>query len=622
MSEILLTGSLGGFNWNAIPRDLPKRDARWDSESDRNGPNSAWHLSAQKTSTIHSLVVTAAMMLADTEVCKKFRPGSGVVRVADDTFAAEYHHKSGEITIAAYNNVTGNIKACRVAGSAKSMIASPFPQIKKVAKSNGASSSKPNSTVIMMALLAGLYDTEPEIHDNIEIVKDTLGKTDDASYTACKDALFILSDAIYFGLKDKKFSFNLSKDGNITPIDLDTIKNGTYAGEVISGNATILQMGFAGKKVKIKSRANRDIGYYKNLPEVQDYRKNHSVITDEEQKLVPNYPDDFPVPPDVVTFMTAIISSADLPRPICQMGWRGTSGFGKSTGVEILCCILGKPLVKFTCSSTTEKQDFLTQIVPDTTKHESAVANVTFDEIAYDPEGAYEKLTGEHVDGISCEKVFQEAVRRMSNDASSTPRYIMQESAYIQALKNGWMVEVQECSRIRDAGVLPGLNEYDRPGALIPQVDGSYATRHKDAIVFYTDNSGYRSCNELDPAVIRRIAFFIDSDRLEKNQLIARIKQNQSLALSKSGITDELISKMYGVWDKVYNYCADQDLLAAGGCVTSEELERWVQMTAIMGKGSIRETCRMCVVNKATTDTDEQKKIMSSVVDAHLATIT
>lgn len=624
MSEILLTGSLGGFSWNAIPSDLPYRDSRWDNEDPRGGTaTSVWHLSAQSTSTVHSLVATAAIMLAKDDACRTFRPGSGVVRVADDTYAAEYHHKNGEVSFAVYNKDTGNIKACVTNGSGKAMISNPFPAIRKEKKQPrgaviGYSSAKPNSTVIMLALLASLYDSVTEVKDGIDILKDHLGKTDAASYTACRDALFLLSDAVYFGLKDKHINFNLSKDGNITKIEVEQIQNGTYVGEPISGTAVTLMNGASGKR-QTKIGKNNSVAYYKNLPEVVEYRKNHSVITEEERKLVPNYPDDFPVPPNVVTFMRAIVSTADAARPICQMGWRGTSGFGKSTGVEILCCILGKPLVKFTCSSTTEKQDFLTQIVPDTSKQESALASVTFDEISYDPVGAYEKLTGKVVENISSNEVFQEAVKRMAAGTSSTPRYVMQESAYIQALKKGWMVEVQECSRIRDAGVLPGLNEYDRPGALIPQVDGSYATRHKDAIVFFTDNSGYRSCNELDPAVIRRIAFFIDSERLDKSTLIARIKRNQKKMLAKAGIKDTTLSKMYKVWDKVYEYCADQDLLSAGGCVTSEELERWVQMYAIMGEDSLRDTCRMCVVNKATTDIEEQKKIMSSVVDTYLS---
>ena len=72
-------------------------------------------------------------------------------------------------------------------------------------------------------------------------------------------------------------------------------------------------------------------------------------------------------------------------------------------------------------------------------------------------------------------------------------RYKFVESNYVKALEHGYIVEVQEISRIRDAGVLVGLNEYDRAGAMIPLVDGRFVRRHPDAMVVYTDIMGFWS---------------------------------------------------------------------------------------------------------------------------------
>ena len=141
-----------------------------------------------------------------------------------------------------------------------------------------------------------------------------------------------------------------------------------------------------------------------------------------------------------------------------------------------------------TCFPTMETQHFKSDFVPDT-----AVSNShslpPFAEIANDPETAYYKLTGEEKENATpdmCLTAYAAAV----NQGGNTPRFRHVESNFIKALANGYICEVQEASRIKDAGVLVGLNEYDRPGSVIPLVDGSDVRRAPDALVVYTDNVG------------------------------------------------------------------------------------------------------------------------------------
>lgn len=158
--------------------------------------------------------------------------------------------------------------------------------------------------------------------------------------------------------------------------------------------------------------------------------------------------------------------------------------------------------------------------------------------------------------------------------------------------------------------MLVGLNEYDRAGAMIPLVDGRFVRRHPDAMVVYTDNVGYASCRPVDPSVIRRCAFVLDSYELTKETLLARVRYN-------TGFPDkDLLEKMYTVWLAISKHCKENDITE--GSISATELEMWAQSVQVDGMSNVRENCRCCVVSKATSVVEEQEEIMGSVVDLYL----
>ena len=54
--------------------------------------------------------------------------------------------------------------------------------------------------------------------------------------------------------------------------------------------------------------------------------------------------------------------------------WRGITSYGKSTGVELMAGFLNIPLLRMTCNSTMETQNFLSDIIPDTDGAHSGTA--------------------------------------------------------------------------------------------------------------------------------------------------------------------------------------------------------------------------------------------------------
>ena len=173
------------------------------------------------------------------------------------------------------------------------------------------------------------------------------------------------------------------------------------------------------------------------------------------------------------------------------------------------------------------------------------------------------------------------------------------------ALSRGYILEIQEFSRIKDSGVLVGLNEYDRPGAMIPLVDGGYTRRSENALIVWTDNIGYASCRPVDPSVIRRWSMVIDSYDLPKEDVLARVVYNTKFA------DKDLLDKMYEKWVTLQAFLSDKDITEGSCSVT--ELEMWAAAVMLDGYKNLAENAESTLISKATSDRKEQELIRSSV---------
>lgn len=198
-----------------------------------------------------------------------------------------------------------------------------------------------------------------------------------------------------------------------------------------------------------------------------------------------------------------------------------------------------------------------------------------------------------------------------SKKETNKPEFVHVVSQYIRALVNGYIIEIQEASRIRDSGVLVGLNEYSIPGAVIPLLNGGLARRHKDAICIITDNVGYASCRPIDPSVIRRQDLIIDSDELTKAELVERVKYN-------TGCKDnQLIDLAYSYWNTVRTYCQQNTITE--GSTSPMELVRFVQALMHDGIDSLERDLNRYVISKATSNIEDQRDIRTACQTARVS---
>lgn len=395
----------------------------------------------------------------------------------------------------------------------------------------------------------------------------------------------------------------------------------------------------------------------------------HRTWTPMEQMLIPTFPDDMPVMPEVIRMAKRICDTRNDVDPVVNVMWRSSTGYGKSTGTRQLACILNLPFLVMTCHPGMEVQDFKSTFVPSTADgieldmtsvtapaaeddngdrppfFAEAVAYIgTLDEeqrnelfdaknffanaMVEDPEELVASLIGSR-QSVSPEELFllysevrasflreaplRSKVKRLQAavDAGpanarkeNRPEFVHVVSNYVKAMVNGYIVEIQEASRIRDSGVLVGLNEFNRPGAVIPLMNGATARRHKDAICITTDNVGYASCRPIDPSVLRRQGFIIDSADLTKEQLLDRVKWN-------THCNDQpLLDMAYKYWNTVKEYCEQNSIIE--GSVSPMELERFVQALMYDGADYLEVDLDDCIISKATSNIDDQRGIRTA----------
>lgn len=555
----------------------------------RKDADSMCSLNSKGYSTINADITRALLYMSDNT-----GTDYAVVKVSSTKVAAERKLSDGSHEIVTYQT-NGEIKAVKIntAGGAE-----PF-------KTLGNKNDAIHLTTLFMAIIALIGSVEPELFTNVEEILSDIHRiliyTQITSISLTeeeKSKLWWVNDYIYQKILNGIIKINIPDDGNIDMLSKRTISSGSLNGEVIYGTPDIL----VGNSKKNKKTKKLTVESAKK--EFASFINSHNW-SDEEKMLIPQFPDDFPIPPEVTKMAKRYIASKNDKRPMVNFMWRGITSYGKSTGVEVMACILDMPLLRMTCHTDMVTQDFLSDFVPDT----SATANTDnlpdFETIQFDPELAYEMLTGtrdENATEDMCLKAYGEAVAKRN---SSSPHFVHVMSNYVKALTKGYIVEVQEVSRIKDAGVLVGLNEYDRPNSVIPLLDGSYARRDENAICIFTDNVGYNSCRPVDPSVLRRMSFIIDSYELPKEMVINRIKYNTGFD------DDEIIEDCYNLWNDFSQYCQEHDITQ--GAVSVTELEMLVMTIKYDGISNILENITDTLISKATSDYEERQELLDFI---------
>ena len=167
--------------------------------------------------------------------------------------------------------------------------------------------------------------------------------------------------------------------------------------------------------------------------------------------------------------------------------FRGPAGTGKTEGAKAFAGV-HRPYVSLTCNANFEIYDFLGQMMPDvqtgSVRRDADLPSLQ--DIQMDPASAYCAMTGEYREDVTDSDVFDKLLEVMALRAKAEQhaqarqsfRYV--DTPFVQALRRGYVVEIQEPTVIANPGVMVGLNSLlDRCNS-ITLPTGEVIERHPD----------------------------------------------------------------------------------------------------------------------------------------------
>ena len=273
-------------------------------------------------------------------------------------------------------------------------------------------------------------------------------------------------------------------------------------------------------------------------------------LSDFEKNLIPTIPDWY-VMPEEVGRVAKLIKNIPNMR---NVAFKGESSTGKTEASRALAAALGIPYVSFTCGENMDEYDLIGQPTPYTFVDEN----------------------GEEKTEI---------------------RFV--ETDLIKAIRNGWLVEIQEPNVARQQGVFVKLNGLmDRDGK-ITLSNGEVVERHPDSVMVMTMNEGYVSTRPMNQAVLRRLGTIMKFELPSVNTLMERLKL-------LTGVDNRrILSLVVESGQKIISLLKENGL-DDGTCGTAD-LRDWLNIAKI--EGSLLDAAEISIIQKATSDEDTKEAI-------------
>lgn len=553
--------------------------------------------------------------------------GEGAVGVIDHRMVAEYKSSMGpeSFHLVVYDSNTG------------SLMASVYDRSTEVFESYTLGQSGRDGAAVMMALYPVLYgDREFQEYFEQYRIQRNSGYPDMGKAT---EAMAMLCDNAYRRIKDPACSAHVKvgvdKAGNVMRVSQAQMDSGIFTpASVMAGEFTIFAR--TGPAV-IKKAAN----FVEHKDFVGRYELHSRTFTLQEQSLIPALPEWYIIPKEVVDICRHAQATTGKPAQMRNFLLRGPAGTGKTMGARAIAAGLNLPYMKYTCSAGTEVYDFVGMIFPDSDSVSTGdagldqereqlkrmggmnYANVAklmdlpgLDDMDYDPAGVYRALTGRENAAASSQDCMElvlervtEKVQKLSKRAEASgsggPIYTYVETDFIKALKNGYVIEIQEPSTIIQPGVLVGLNSLLEQTGSITLPTGEVIRRHPDAVVVVTTNTSYEGCRGMNQSVLDRMSLVRDVELPEPEVMMQR-------AMAVTGATDEQqISQMVQVVNDLAEYCR-KNSITDGSCGMRSLID-WIESSEVTG--DVYDSALYTIISKATADDVDREALIRCVLE-------
>lgn len=556
---------------------------------------------ATKKSTLHGPALSA--ILAYLEMDTSLSPASTsecAIGTQGDKIVAEYRSRTKEIHVVVFNRKNGKFNVGR------------FDDITSSPRVYSLKDGNQTGTALFFSLIPEAMKDD-EFKENY----DLLGKCKNDGFSdmaTAEKAAFILCDNLYRRIESADavpaaaIRLSIPATGNLSPLTpMNLNKNAYSPSSILFGTFQILT-GTSHTAAAIAPSKNDFINHFP---------LSERTFTPEEQLLIPKIEDWYVIPPEVVTICKHAQLTTNGIQPMRNFMMRGPAGTGKTEGAKAIAAGIGLPYLYYTCSANTEIYDFLGQMLPETEDNSfSQKEYPSLMDIQMDPPSAYKKLTGIYDENVIDTEVYNKLLEVMEQDAkalatenSSGQRFRYVETPLITAIRNGYLIEIQEPTVIANPGVLVGLNALLDRCASITLTTGEVIHRHPDTVVVITTNNNYAGCRDMNQSVISRMNLIMDIEAPDVDTLAER-------TMKVTGCTDKsLVTDMAASVQEISERCKET-MINDGSCGV-RELISWVQ--SYMVCGNVLEAAKYTILSSVSGDPENRADILSSCLEQKFA---
>ena len=605
------------FNYSrALPEPFDKLSSKKVKVSSKYGSGTE--------ATLCSTVIKAVHAMIDCMTGS----GEGAVGIIDHRMIAEYKSTKGPDAyhLVVFDSASGNITA------------SAFDRNTEMVESYRLHSTANDGAAVMMAMMPALLGDQ-EFEEHFQSYMDAR-KTGYPDLTKATEDMAILCDNAYRRIKDETnpahIKVNVDKSGNVYRVSQAQLDSGAYTPTTVMAGEFLI-FAKTGRVVVTASVSEIDHKDFEGKYQLTPGRKL-SVL---EESLVPKLEDWYIIPEQAVNICRHAQMTTGKPMQMRNFLMRGPAGTGKTQGARAIAAGLHLPYMKYTCSASTEVFDFVGMVFPKTDTMTTGDAQLDkeremimgmgginytnvakimnlpdLEDMDFDPCGVFQNLTGivnEEVTSRDCMAVVMdmvaEKIKALSKPAegeqSSGQTYTYVETDFIKALKNGYLLEIQEPTVIMQPGVLVGLNSLLEQGGSITLPTGEVIQRHPDTVIVVTTNVTYEGCRGLNQSVVDRMSLVEDIELPSPEVMVQR-------AMAVTGATDEYqVSQMVQVVNDMSDYMRKNNI--TDGSCGMRSLIDWITSAEITG--DVYRSAISTIISKASSDEDDREALKTTVLE-------